>query len=307
MGRRTKNRHLLVTIWIACLAFPALGQVSETPRPGEYLITSARPLDPLKEQVVRIPMTIGHGTANRHLSLEATVYRPEGAGPFPLLVLSHGTPRDLAQRRVRQGYEIQSWVFVNMGFAVVIPMRRSYAHSEGDYAEEEGDCDQAQYYEAGRESASDLLATVRYMRAQPYINPNQVVLAGHSAGGFASLALASQGFDGLLGVINLGGGRGSRADRVCSPQALIAAFGKFGRTTRVPTLWIYAQNDTYFKPSLVRQLHRAFTREGGQARLVMLPPFSGEGHYLFTDVRGLERWTGLVQSFIDHLGVPRPH
>ncbi len=24
-------------------------------------------------------------------------------------------------------------------------------------------------------------------------------------------------------------------------------------------------------------------------------------------VRGLDRWTGLVQSFIDHLGVPRPH
>jgi len=307
MWLRTINRQFLVALAIAWFAFPALGQVSGIPGPGEYLLNPARPLEPLKEQVVRIPLTIRPGTASRHLSLEATIYLPEGAGPFPLLVLSHGTPRDLAERRVRQRYQPQSWVFINMGFAVVIPMRRGYGHSDGDYAEEEGLCDQAHYYEAGRESARDLLATVHYMRAQPYINPAQVVLAGHSAGGFASLALASQGFPGLLGVINFAGGRGSRADRVCSPPALIDAFTKFGRTTRVPTLWIYAQNDTYFGPSLVRELHRAFTREGGQARLVMLPPFSEEGHYLFTDVRGLDRWTGLVQSFIDHLGVPRPH
>ena len=29
-----------------------------------------------------------------------------------------------------------------MGFAVVIPMRRGYGHSEGEYAEGEGLCDQ---------------------------------------------------------------------------------------------------------------------------------------------------------------------
>jgi len=136
------------------------------------------------------------------------------------------------------------------------------------------------------------------------------VLAGHSSGGFASLALASRGFDGLRGVINFSGGRGSRADKVCSPPELIQAFARFGRTTRVPTLWLYAENDTYFPPTLVRELHRAFQGGGGKAQLIMLSPFFSEGHYFFTDVRGLPWWTGIVKAFLDRLGilppVPRP-
>lgn len=142
----------------------------------------------------------------------------------------------------------RSWIFVKMGFAVIIPMRRGYGHSEGSYAEEEGECDRARYYEAGMASALDLLATVRFMQAQPCIKAHHIILAGHSSGGFASLALASLGFDGLAGVINFSGGRGAKADQICDPEALLEAFARFGRTCRVPTLWIYSENDTYFSP-----------------------------------------------------------
>jgi dienelactone hydrolase len=303
MGKSRNNFRLiffgsLAVFWLAACA-PAL----ETTKPPEFPRAEPVARKPfVKGEVIRIPMTVG----DKNLSLEATLFKPEGPGPFPLLVLSHGTPRDQAQRRIRLRYPPQSRALVDMGFVVVVPMRRGYGNSEGGYAEVEGECEQARYYEAGRESAKDLWATVRYMGAQPYVNPHQVVLAGHSAGGFASLALASQGFDGLLGVISFAGGRGSRADQVCDPPALMAAFDKFGRTTRVPTLWIYTENDAYFGPSLVRNLHRAYTRAGGQARLVMLPPFSEEGHFLFPDVQGLSLWRGLVQSFVDSLGVSRP-
>jgi dienelactone hydrolase len=190
-----------------------------------------------------------------------------------------------------------------MGFAVVIPMRRGYSHSEGSYAEEEGNCEQAKYYEAGMASARDLLAAVRFMKAQPFIQGHRVVLAGHSSGGFASLALASQGFPGLAGVINFSGGRGARADKVCDPPALIEAFARFGRTCRVPTLWIYSENDTYFPAPLVRQLYRAFVGTGGQAQLVMVRPFRDEGHFVFPDVRGLDLWPSTVKAFLDQLGI----
>jgi hypothetical protein len=36
----------------------------------------------------------------------------------------------------------------------------------------------------------------------------------------------------------------------------------------------------------------------------MLPPFAEEGHYLFTDVRGLSRWTPAVNRFLNDLGFP---
>ncbi len=257
---------------------------------------------PLDEKIVRIPLET-RASGQAPLWLEATLFRPDGAGPFPLLVLSHGTPRNAPQRLERQRFEVQSWIFVKMGFAVIIPMRRGYGHSEGSYAEEEGECDRARYYEAGMASARDLLATVRFMQAQPYIDGRQIVLAGHSSGGFGSLALASLGFDGLAGVINFSGGRGSKADQICDPPALIDAFARFGRTCRVPTLWIYSENDTYFPATLVRQLYQAFVSAGGPAQLVKVRPFLAEGHFFFSDVRGLDLWPETVRSFINRLGI----
>ena len=267
-------------------------------------LASAEPIPELSlnEKIVRIPLET-QASGKPPLSLEATLFRPDGAGPFPLLVLSHGTPRDAQQRLERQRFEVQSWIFVQMGFAVIIPMRRGYGHSEGSYAEEEGECERARYYEAGMASASDLLATVRFMQAQPYIDGRQIVLAGHSSGGFASLALASLGFPGLLGVINFSGGRGSKADQICDPAALIDAFARFGRTCRVPTLWIYSENDTYFPAPLVQQLYQAFVSAGGSAQLVKVRPFLAEGHFFFSDVRGLDLWPETVRSFIKRLGI----
>ena len=263
------------------------------------------PSVPLNETVIRIPMTVSQSGGVQRLILEATLYRPSGPGPFPLVVLSHGTSRDPRQRlggRLR--YDAQSWEFVSLGFAVVIPMRRGYGHSEGDYAEGEGLCANSQFYKAGVESARDLRATVEYVSALPGIDPQRLVLAGHSSGGFASLVLASQGLPGVRGVINFGGGRGSTEFLNCSPDKLIKACALAGRTTRVPTLWIYAQNDSYFPPRLAREMSAAFRQAGGQVEFVMLPPFHEEGHYLFTDVRGLARWTPVVNRFLNDLGFP---
>jgi dienelactone hydrolase len=266
------------------------------------LVIPPLPRIPLNEQVIRIPMT--YGEAN--LTLEATLYLPDGPGPFPLVMLSHGTPRQVRDRRERVRFEAQSWKFITWGFAVVVPMRRGYGGSGGSYAEDEGWCETARYYEAGLASAHDLEATLRFIQPHPAINSRAVILAGHSAGGFASLALASWGPPGLRGVINFGGGRGSRADKLCSPPELIDAFGRFGRTVRVPTLWIYAENDTFFPPPLVRQLLKAFQAGGGPAQLVMLPPFHQEGHFVFSDVRGLSVWEPAVKQFLQRLGVSQP-
>ncbi len=295
---------VLVTLVLA-LSFGAALMASQAQEPlppvKVPLILPSMPSVPLHESVLRIPMT----ASGQHITLEATLYRPSGPGPFPLLVLSHGTPRN---PRLRQGerlrYNPQSWEFVSMGFAVVIPMRRGYGHSEGDYAEEEGFCDRALFYEAGLASAKDLRATLQYMAAQPFIDSDRIVLAGHSSGGFASLAMASQGFPGLKGVISFGGGRGSKQEKNCSPGKLIEACARFGRTCRVPTLWVYARNDTYFPPWLAREMCDAFKQAGGRAEFVILPPFFYEGHFLFTDVRGLDRWTPAVTRFLNSLGFP---
>jgi dienelactone hydrolase len=270
------------------------------------LIIPPVPSPQLNERVIHIPMTAPGPSGTRRLALEATLYKPDGPGPFPLVVLSHGTPRN-PQWRVAQGrltYSLQSWKFVSMGFAVVIPMRRGYGHSQGSYAEDEGPLDRAHFYQAGVESARDLRATVEYVSTLPFIDGKRLVLAGHSSGGFASLILASRGLPGVKGIINFNGGRGSSQRCNHSPGRLIEACARAGRTTRAPTLWIYAENDSYFPPWLAREMYAAFRRAGGRAEFVMLPPFREEGHFLFTDLQGLAWWTPVVNRFLNDLGFP---
>jgi dienelactone hydrolase len=291
---------------LAIIALPKVSQALDIIAPIQLPVFALRiPSVPLREAVLRIPMTVSRPGGVQRLTLEATLYRPKGPGPFPLVVLSHGTSRNPKERQgKRLRYDAQSWEFVSMGFAVVIPMRRGYGHSEGDYAEGEGLCDHSHFYAAGLQSARDLRATVEYVSALPGIDPQRLVLVGHSSGGFASLILASQGLPGVRGVINFAGGRGSSERRNCSPHKLIEACGLAGRTTRVPTLWLYAQNDSYFPPRLARKMSTAFRQAGGQVEFVMLPPFGDEGHYLFTDVRGLARWTPAVNRFLNDHGFP---
>ncbi len=274
------------------------------PAPGPGVILPI-PLVPLNERLIHIPVSVSSATGVQRLRLEATLYRPPGPGPFPLLILSHGTPRNPRRRAgARRLYDGQSWEFVSLGFAVVIPMRRGYGHSQGSYAESEGPCDRSNFYKAGLESARDLRATLEYVSSLPGIDAHRLVLAGYSSGGFASLILAGESLPGVRGVINFSGGRGSKAGLNCSPDRLIAACARAGRGTRVPTLWLYAKNDSYFPPRLAREMCAAYQHAGGRAEFVMLPPFYPEGHYFFPDVRGLGWWTAVVNRFLNDLGFP---
>jgi hypothetical protein len=80
--------------------------------------------------------------------------------------------------------------------------------------------------------------------------------------------------------------------------------GQFGRTTKAPTLWIYTENDSYFSVPMIQEMHAVFRKRGGNAELVLLPPFGTDGHLLFS--RGNKLWSPLVEGFIDRLGLVGP-
>jgi pimeloyl-ACP methyl ester carboxylesterase len=251
------------------------------------------------EDVMRVPVVSGVEQAY----IEVTVFRPEGAGPFPVLVLSHGSPRSAAARRAggRQRMAAQSERFVAMGFAVLVPTRRGYGGSGGEWAEAYGRCNAPDYYTAGMETARDLRAAVDAVRGEPWADTGRVVLAGQSAGGFGSVAAASGPFAGLLGVVNFAGGRGSLAPgQVCGEDQLIEAMARFGGGARVPELWIYSRNDQFFGPGLARRMHAAFTGSGGSAEFVEAPAVGLDGHGYFA--RAMDDWAPRVEGFLARIG-----
>ena len=90
------------------------------------------------------------------------LYLPDGKGPFPLLVMSHGSPRDAADRATF-GADVlrkEAEAFVKKGIAVAVPLRRGYGEST-HWAESYGTCKEGHYFEAGLQTARDIWAAAK--------------------------------------------------------------------------------------------------------------------------------------------------
>lgn len=233
--------------------------------------------------------------------MRATVFRPKGDGPFPLAVINHGSEQDATARALAplpSFPALTAW-FVDHGYAVVIPERPGHGKRGGPYLEDQGACGSADYVAAGNGAADSIAATIAFMTKQPFIRPGGIVLAGNSAGAWGALALAARQPAGVRAVVDFAGGRGghdgNRPLRNCSPDRLVAAAGTFGATSRVPTLWLYAANDTYFPPDLSGRMAEAYRAAGGNIDYHLLPAIPGEGHSLIAYPAA---WTAALDAFL---------
>ena len=258
------------------------------------------------ETVIRATVPAGPGLFNSAKQIDVTVFKPKGEGPFPIAVISHGSPRSAAERRRggRVRFEAQSRAFMAMGYAVVVPTRRGYGDSEGDWAEGYGTCSAPDYYAAGLESARDILAATDAARAIPGLDGKRIVLVGQSAGAFGSVAAATKPVPGLMAVVNFAGGRGSRGpDDVCAEAQLVEAMARYGKGTHVPQLWIYSRNDRFFGPDLARRMHAAYQAGGGSAQFVEAPAAGLDGHGYFAT--SMDDWSPRVEDFLARIGAKR--
>jgi len=233
-------------------------------------------------------------------NIEVFFYKPKEAGRFPLLILSHGSPR-LQQDRIKVGSNTlrrQAKAYAASGVAVAVPIRRGYG-GHGQWAEGYGGCEWADYYHAGLAGAEDINAVIATMSRLPEIDASRIVLMGVSAGGWASLATAATNSQ-VMGVVNFAGGRGSKAsDFVCHEENLVSASRLYGRTSHAPELWIYSLNDHFFNQSLARRMFDAFNSSGGRATFISAPPYGEEGHKY---INAISSWKPQVDDFLRRIG-----
>ncbi|OYX80531.1 MAG: hypothetical protein B7Y77_00460 [Bradyrhizobium sp. 35-63-5] len=244
---------------------------------------------------LRIPMREA-GAAG----LEAMLLRPDAPGRYPLVLLSHGAPRDgrdRAKMTATSQYPV-AMEFARRGFAVAVVMRRGYGNSGGGFAENRRGCSDPDYITPAKASVRDLKAAIHALAERPDIDGHRIVAVGQSAGGMATVGLAADPPAGLIAAISFAGGRGSRADfDVCRADQLVQAFRTFGKTARIPMLWVYTANDHFFDPPLADRLYAAFTGAGGHADYVHAPAFGKDGHQLFSSA-GIPYWTPYVDAFL---------
>jgi len=216
----------------------------------------------------------------------ALLFRPPGDGPFRLAVIAHASTQNVLRRAQMPQPEYRAlagWL-VARGFAVLVPERPGHGATGGKYLEDQGGCDEADYIGAGRVTADEIAAAVGLVRKQGFIRQDGMVVIGHSAGAWGALALARESPRDIAAIIAFAPGRGGHANdlpnQVCAPHTLLSAAAEFGKAARVPVTWLVAANDSYFSPTLSKQLADAFRGGGGKVEFRVLAASGSEGHWL---------------------------
>ena len=230
--------------------------------------------------------------------LETTIFKPAGAGPFPVVVINHGKFLGDVRHQGRYRPLMAARYFLQRGYVVVVPMRQGFSKSTGNYID--AGCNMESN---GLEQAEDVRVVLDHVTAQPYADRNNIIVLGQSHGGWTTLAFGTFNYPGVRGLVNFAGGL--RQDS-CGPWTanLVNAAESYGAETAVPSLWFYGDNDSYFGPTTFRLMHQAYTSSGGRAKLVAFGKFGRDAHLMFSSLAGRGIWQPEVSAFLQQLGLP---
>ncbi|MDE1149845.1 MAG: CocE/NonD family hydrolase [Azospirillaceae bacterium] len=257
--------------------------------------TRALPPAPWNEQVSMVP-----GDPERPAQLQVTLLTPDGPGPFPLAIMNHGSAKPYQPTREMPRYaaSFASYYFLSRGYAVLLPMMRGFAGSEGKV--KTNGCNVAA---TAVEDARDILAAAIALKDDARLDFTRVVIAGQSFGGWNSLGVAAFNPPGVKGVINFVGGM-LEGDCSAGREALAKGAAQLGAATHIPSLWFYGDNDRLFPPATWRLMHERYTQAGGDARVVDVGPFMDNAHELLSYAEGLVLWIPEADAFLGRLGLP---
>jgi dienelactone hydrolase len=236
---------------------------------------------------------------NHQARLETTVFQPNGPGPFPLIIINHGKDPGHPNLQPRDRFYHMAHAFVARGYAVMVPMRQGFANSTGRYRDR--GCDMTAN---GYTQAEDIRDTLEYARSRKWIDADHIVIAGQSYGGLATMALGTRELPGVRGLINFAGGLRDDSNNCGWRSSLVSAFAEYGAQNKIPSLWMYGQNDSLFGPELVARMHDAFEQAGGKARLVEYAPFKRDAHGMLASRDGQKVWLEDTMRFLDQVGMP---
>ena len=236
--------------------------------------------------------------------LHLILNKPKGEGPFPLLVLNHGsTGRGRNPDKFRMMYHPENFMqfFVARGWMVAQPFRRGRGWSDGLYDEGFGiprshgyTCETGRSMAGLRRALTDIEAAMELLMARPDVDSSRIVMSGISRGGILSVAYAGQHPNEIDGVINFVGGW--LGDACSTARTINHRTARMGGPFPQPMLWMYGGQDDYYSLSHSQGIFRHFKRHGGHGTFV---PFPDATHSLVYDPW---RWRQHVNAYMTSLG-----
>ncbi len=129
------------------------------------------------------------------MDIPAFIYRPEGAGPFPVIISIHGGPESQSRPGFSSVY--QYWA-TELGMAVVVPNVRGSSGYGKTYVSLDNGLNR-------KKSVEDIGALLDWIAAQPDLDASKVVVHGGSYGGYMVLASMIDYGDRLAAGVNIVG------------------------------------------------------------------------------------------------------
>jgi dienelactone hydrolase len=229
--------------------------------------------------------------------------RADLAGPLPIALITHGKSANLADMLALRGSDYAPYArdLARRGYLSVVVMRRGFGQSDGPMPVGVT-CDTKSFSDLFGADADDLQGALAAAAKRPDADPDRAIAIGVSAGGAAVMALAARNPKNLRGVINVSGGLQTSA---CPKEdVLVNAFRDYGAASRVPSIWVYAKNDSLFGPALVERMQSAYLDGGGDVKLVMFDKHGNDGHQIFAEAGGRVKWLMEMDAFLAFHDLP---
>ena len=232
--------------------------------------------------------------------LGGEVFKPEGSGPFPAVLYNHGSAPGMlnsqASKRIGPLFAAKGWAFF-------MPYRRGQGLSAqaGRYIGDEiSDARQRGGIAEGAATLSrllttdhlqDQLAALRWLRAQSFVQPDRVAVAGNSFGGVESVLGAANAS--YCAAVDASGG----AEVWEAAPELREIMKTAVRRSHSPILFFQAENDFDLSPSkaLVAEMKQA----GKDGEIRIYPPYGSsarDGHSFA--YMGASTWFPEVFAFV---------
>ena len=237
------------------------------------------------------------------VELEVVLFRPLDGERFPLLVMNHGStgngsdPSRFGETFIHKPTTLH---FVEQGWMVAYPQRRGRGRSDGLY--DEGftpnrsgySCDAPVALAGADRALDDIDAATDWLRMRNDVDTTRMLLSGTSRGGILSIAYLARRPEVYLGAINFVGGWTGEGcgDFVAINRTLFEDGAAFpGRS-----LWIYAENDSFYSLAHSRANFDAFTAAGGVGDFEVFQRDPGlNGHFIINDA---QRWGAAADAYI---------
>jgi carboxymethylenebutenolidase len=246
---------------------------------------------------------------NGPVTLHALVFRPQGRGPFPAILLNHGSGRTAEELKRLGPYERNAEklgpLFVRHGYVFLYLFRRGVGLST-DQGINSVDLMNREFAAHGQEARNalqlrlledrdmtDALSGLKFLRALPYVDARDVGVIGHSFGGSLTVLMAERERD--LRAVVIFSGAGYSFDR--SPELrerLLTAVDHIA----TPVFFIHADND--YSLSSGKVLDARCEQLGKPHRLKIYPPIGqtvDDGHDFLH--LGVSIWEPDVFAFLD--------